>query len=174
LNIQLNIKDSKELQIGKKSRKCNKLFLLGMFGLVFSFGMPVSLVFSDEIPYYMDGEIIRYDYKLANGSPDWDTFYRRCNQYAGQDRYYMFEVSDVYGGGGQESRLSRFGTKRFTFVNRSGAMVTMTFTNISKRERIQTLRKLGVGDEELIEAEHEFTDYDDALRFWRNAVEILR
>jgi hypothetical protein len=153
----------------KSSQKWNKFFLSGIFCLVFAFCMPASLVFADEIPKYMDGKIIGYSYT------DWDTFYRRCNQYAPQYRYYTIEITDVYGGSRGVS-LSRYGTARFTFVNRSGAMVTMHFLNQSKRERIQTLRNLRFGDEavELIEAEREFTDYNEALRFWRNAVEMLQ
>jgi hypothetical protein len=53
-------------------------------------------------------------------------------------------------------------------------MITLAFTNVSKRERIQNLREHGWPGEELIEAEHEFTDYNEALKFWKNAVEILR
>jgi hypothetical protein len=161
--------------MGKSSRKWNKIFLLGIFGLVFTFGMPVSSVFADEIPDYMDGEIIGYNYT------DWDTFYRRCNQYAPQFRYYTIGISDVYGGGSGVNRLSRFGTNRFTFVNRGGAMVTMHFLNQSKKERIQVLRDInrryGSGDDDgvsIIEAEREFMDYNEALRFWRNAVELLQ
>jgi hypothetical protein len=143
-----------------------------MFAMLFAFGIPVSLVFADEIPYYMDGEIIRYDYRLPNGSPDWDTFYRVLNQCASQRyRSYTIEITDVYG---NLRGLSRYDTTRFTFINRMGAMITMHFLNETKRERIEILRRLGFGGEELVEAEREFTNYAEALKFWRDAVEMLR
>jgi hypothetical protein len=145
----------------KGFRKWNKVVLLGMFGMVFAFGIPESSVFADEIEDTVFG-MPRYDYRFSNGSPDWDTFYRRCNQFAGQYRYYAIRVDDDFGSD-RVNVLRQFvqaggNNRRFLFAN-DGVMVTMWFFNGS----------LGG----LNNARH-FTNYTEALRYWKDVVQTMR
>jgi hypothetical protein len=139
-----------------------KVFLLSIFGLVFAFGISEPLIFAEEIQDFVFG-IPRYEYRLSDSSPDWDTFYRRCNQYAGQYRYYAIEVDDDHGSnriGDLYMYVQDGGNSlRFLYGN-DGVMVTMWFLN-------QPLPRA------LFNARH-FTNYAEALRYWKDVVQTMR
>jgi hypothetical protein len=146
--------------MNKGSRKWNKVFLLGMFCMVFTFGMLKSFVFAEEISSSVFGTP-KYAYRLSNGSPDWDTFYRRCNQYAGQYRYYEIYVAGD-NGSNRVRQLSQFeegggSLRRFIYGN-DGVMVTMMFYNEPKPMFSQARL---------------FTNYAEALRYWKNIVQTM-
>jgi hypothetical protein len=140
----------------------DKNVLVGIFGLVFAFGISEPLIFAEKIQNSVFG-IPRYEYRLSDGSPDWDIFYRRCNQYAGQYRYYAIEVDGNHGSnriGDLYMYVQAGGSSlRFLYGN-DGVMVTMWFLN----------QPLPHG---LFNARH-FTNYAEALRYWKDVVQTMR
>jgi hypothetical protein len=133
-----------------------KVFLLG----IFAFGMSVSLVFADEIkdssPF-----LNRYNYIQPNGSLDWDTFYRRMDQYAARCTYYSVEITDVYASVDIKELFMIVIPNgfRFIYTDGYGLMVTM-WLNYQPTE--------GWGKAQ------NFTDYASAERFWNNALDIVK